>query len=247
MPPAPMPPLVPPPRPHCALPSDCFSHATASTRSCDRASTRSAATMAVEPPTLTGGVHAEHRLAVGAERVGEVQLGLHHAFERCRAPCRSRPRRCRPTSARRRRARGSRPRARGRRSTRRRGAFVCLVWPMPTTRRAGRPCSRSPSRTQTRFCCRHGRRSRARAPRSRPCSMIWRAASTMRTRPVAMTGLAASGPPDGFTSTSVAEAERLAQDQLLGRERAPTARRPRPGPSPTPAPSRRQRGRRRRR
>ena len=39
------------------------------------------------------------------------------------------------------------------------------------------------------------------------------AASTTRTRPVAITGLAASGPPDGLTSTSVAEAERLAQDR----------------------------------
>ena len=33
MPPAPMPPLRPPARPHWALPSDCFSYATVSTRS----------------------------------------------------------------------------------------------------------------------------------------------------------------------------------------------------------------------
>src|SRR6266540_2107360 len=52
IPPAPMPPLRPPARPHCALPSACFSYATVSTRSCTPVSTRCVATNAVEPPTL---------------------------------------------------------------------------------------------------------------------------------------------------------------------------------------------------
>jgi hypothetical protein len=33
------------------------------------------------PADRTGGVHPEHRLPRGTERVGEVELGLHHAFE----------------------------------------------------------------------------------------------------------------------------------------------------------------------
>ena len=52
MPPAPMLPLLPPPRPHCALPSACFSHATASTRLKRPPFTASVATLAVEHPTL---------------------------------------------------------------------------------------------------------------------------------------------------------------------------------------------------
>ena len=37
--------------------------------------------MPVVAADRTGGVHPEHRLAHGAERVGEVQLGLHDALE----------------------------------------------------------------------------------------------------------------------------------------------------------------------
>ena len=45
------------------------------------------------------------------------------------------------------------------------------------------------------------------------------AASPMRMSPAAIIGLAASAPPDGLTRTASAEPERLAQDQLLMRER----------------------------
>ena len=48
---------------------------------------------------------------------------------------------------------------------------------------------RDPSRTQTRFCCRPGPPVACASTRSRPCSVTWRAASTTRTRPVAITGL----------------------------------------------------------
>ena len=41
-------------------------------------------------------VHPQQRLADGAQRVGQVQLGHHHALEQVRAPCRPRRRRCRP-------------------------------------------------------------------------------------------------------------------------------------------------------
>ena len=60
-----------------------------------------------------------------------------------------------------------------------------------------------PSRTQTRFCCRHG------PDVAWPTSALGpalagsaRAASMTRIRPVAMMGLAASGPPDGLTAAS---------------------------------------------
>ena len=51
-PPAPTPPLRPPPSAQVVSPSDCFSNATVSTRLRTPDSTRWAATMAVEPPTL---------------------------------------------------------------------------------------------------------------------------------------------------------------------------------------------------
>ena len=81
MPPAPMLPHLPPPRPHCALPSACFSHATASTRWNRPPLTASVATLAVEHPTLPAVCTRSMGLPCGAERVGEEQLGLHDAFE----------------------------------------------------------------------------------------------------------------------------------------------------------------------
>ena len=50
-PPAPIEAPLPEPSANCALPSDCFWSATASTRWCRPASTRWAATMPVVPPT----------------------------------------------------------------------------------------------------------------------------------------------------------------------------------------------------
>ena len=55
--------------------------------------------------------------------------------------------------------------------------------------------------------------------RSRPCSVTWRAASMMRTRPVTITGLAASAPPDGLTSTSSPRPSASRRIDLLRRER----------------------------
>src|SRR5690606_26097584 len=58
-----------------------------------------------------------------------------------------------------------------------------------------------PSRTHTRFCCRHGPLvAWATARRASPRAMR-AAASPMRIRPAAMSGLAASGPPGGLTTT----------------------------------------------
>ena len=73
----------------------------------------------------------------------------------------------------------------------------------------------SPSRTHTRFCCRHGPDVAWATPRVAVPAMIRSATSPMRVRPATITGLAASAPPDGFTFCVVAEAERLAEDQLL--------------------------------
>src|SRR5262249_42738607 len=60
----------------------------------------------------------------------------------------------------------------------------------------------SPSRMQTRFCCRHGPDVECASVRCLPRSRISVAASAMRTRPVAMIGLAGSGPPDGLAGPS---------------------------------------------
>ncbi len=80
-PPAPSDAPWPLPSANWALPSDCFSNATASTRpvlaglDVGRGDDRRRAT------DRTGGVHPEHRLADRTERVGQVELRLHDALE----------------------------------------------------------------------------------------------------------------------------------------------------------------------
>ena len=103
------------------------------------------------------GVHPEQRLARRRRGRRRGTARASSRPRRSRAPCRRRRRRCRSRSSRHRRAPGSRPPARGRPSTRRRASALCFVWPMPTiaTRFWCDP-SALPSRTATRFCCRHG-------------------------------------------------------------------------------------------
>src|SRR4026208_872028 len=68
---------------HMASDSDCFSNATVSTRSWIPPWTtpRAAAGGRARAPDTARGVDAEHGLPGGAERVGEVELGHHHALE----------------------------------------------------------------------------------------------------------------------------------------------------------------------
>ena len=111
------------------------------------------------------------------------------------------------------------------------------VWPQPTTATRSAPIS----------CLLRGRRPgsaagtgrRWRGPRpGRHCPAEMRlATSTMRTRPAAMIGLAASGPPDGLTSTSSPEAERVPQDRPPGEVKGACSSATSTGPSPTPAAS----------
>ena len=77
----------------------------------------------------------------------------------------------------------------------------------------------SPSRTATRFCCRQGPEVAWASARSDSPRWMRAAASPSRIRPAAMTGLAASAPPDGLTRDAVVEPERPAQHDLLGGER----------------------------
>ena len=77
----------------------------------------------------------------------------------------------------------------------------CLVWPTPTTATRSLPISPLPSRTHTRFCCRHGPEVAWATPRSAVPSMMRWATSPMRMRPAAIIGLAASAPPEGLTLT----------------------------------------------
>ena len=76
-------------------------------------------------------------------------------------------------------------------------------------------CHHAPSRTQTRFCCRHGPEVAWATARSAWPEAMRAAASPMRIRPADMSGLAASAPPDGLMVTAVVEPEGLAQDDLL--------------------------------
>src|SRR5260370_27377543 len=62
----------------------------------------------------------------------------------------------------------------------------------------------SPSRTQTRLCCRHGPEAAWASAQAAEPSKIRAAASPILIKPVAMTGFAPSGPPDGLTRTSPA-------------------------------------------
>ena len=135
--------------------SDCFSKATVSTRSWMPAWISWLATMAVEPPTEPAVWTRNMRLAGGAEGVGQEQLRHHHALEEVggladddgvdvgpghlgvvEGPLgglADRP------------AMETSPRV-----------AWCLVWPMPTTATRSLPIRRLLPARQTRFCWRHG-------------------------------------------------------------------------------------------
>ena len=150
-----------------------------------------------------GRVHAQQRLADGAERLGEVQLGHHHALEQVgrladddgvdvgEGELRVLERAVDGLAQQARRSR--RPRA----------------WPGGGSgRRPGRlraPCRPSgsvpPSRTRGSAAA-PARRSRGRARAATRPAQMRRAASPMRTSPEANIGLRASAPPDGLTVTS---------------------------------------------
>ena len=66
---------------HMASLSDCFSKATVSTRSWMPACDELAGDDRGRAADAARGVHPEQRLAGRAERVGQVQLGHHHALE----------------------------------------------------------------------------------------------------------------------------------------------------------------------
>ena len=164
-----------------------------------------------------GGVHAEHRLAGRAERVRHVELGLHHAFEQVgRLPEDDRvdvaPRHLRVLE----RAGGGFADQAGERHV----APTRLVMRLADADDGGWfPAHESPSRMQTRFCCRHGPDVECASVRCLSPSTMWRAASEMRTSPVAMIGFAASAPPDRFTGTESSSPSDLPQEELLVGER----------------------------
>ena len=193
--------------------------ATASTRWCRPASTRCDGDDAGGAADRAGGVHAEHRLARRAERVGEVELGLHHALEQVGGLAERRRRRCRPVICgvveRAERgladetAEGHVPAAAScggsGRCRRSRTVGGSLSRPLPGCR-PGSVAGTDPTSS-----------GRARGAARRRGS--WSAASATRTRPVAMIGLAASGPPDGFTATSAPRPSASTQQRLLVGER----------------------------
>ena len=137
-----------------------------------------------------GGVHAQHRLARAAERVGEEQLGHDHALEGVGGLADHDRVDVGPGAARRRRARAvaaSRTRPRIETSSR---TFLWCVWPTPTT--AQRSCTHhSPSKQSNEIVLQSlaargvGERRVRRSVRDSIARL-----RAMRTRPSAMTGLA---------------------------------------------------------
>ena len=165
-----------------------------------------------------GGVDAEHRLAGGAERVRHVQLGLHHALEQVGrlaeddrvdvGPCHLRVVE---------RSDGGFPDQAGERHV----APTRLVVRLPDADDGGwLPAHESPSRMQTRFCCRHGPDVECARVRCLPPSTMARAASEMRTRPVAMIGICCERAARLVHRDRLVEPEHLPQEELLVRERS---------------------------
>ena len=163
------------------------------------------------------GVHAQHRLARAPERVGEEQLGLDDAFERVgrladhdRVDVGER-------------ALGVFERAQCRLAQQARDRNV--VAPLLVMRLADADdrtalCHHRRLHERTRGCAAApGRRSRARARDPPNPPTIRCATSTMRIRPVAITGFAASGPPDGLTLVSAARPSASRRISSCGRER----------------------------
>ena len=163
------------------------------------------------------GVHAHHRLAHRAERVGEVELGHRDALEHVGRLADDDGVDVAPRHARvfERLDRGLahepghrdvlRATTGGGSDRSRRRLRVARPSIRPPGRRRGSAAGTGPT-------------SRARR-RGRASPAVMRVAtSPMRERPAAMITFAASGPPDGLIDGGVAETERVAQDELLVRE-----------------------------
>ena len=169
------------------------------------------------PADRAGRVHPQQRLAGGAERVGQVQLGHHHALEQVgrladhdRVDVRQR----RPASASA-RSTASRHSPAIDTSVRR---VRCWVWPTPRTAARCRVTAGPPSRRRGSAAGR-GRWWRGRAPGRPGRTKISRAAIPIRARPAANIGLPHSAPPDGLTRTPSPRPSAAAQQDLLVGER----------------------------
>ena len=233
---------------HIASDSDCFSKATVSTRSWMPACTSWLATMRGRAADAARGVHPEQRLARRAERVGQVQLGHHHALEEVgrladhdgvdvgpgHLGVGQRTRRRLPDEP------GHRHVAPG-------GLVLGLADPDDRdpvlAHQRPLPISPLPARTPGSAAgtvpTSRGRR-RGRSHRS-GCGC---ATSPMRMRPAVIIGLAASAPPDGLISTSSprpSAERRISSWWVNGACSSATCT----GPSPTPAFSAASAGRRR--
>ena len=151
------------------------------------------------------GVHAHDRLARRAERVGEVELGHHHALEDVGRGADDDgldvgPRHLGVFE---RADRGLA--ARARRATRRRGTSTASSGRSPTTaQRSAMTTTPLPSSDAHEVLLQaRARRTRGRAHACRAAAAhTCRNASPMRARPVTIIGLATSAPPDGLIATS---------------------------------------------
>ena len=182
------------------------------------ACTSCAATSAVEPPTEPAVCTRNSGLPVQPERVGQVQLGHHHALEEVGRLADHDRVDVVPGHA----GVGQRPLRRlahepDHRHVASRGLVLGLSDADDGDSLFGHQFS--PSSTHTRFCCRHGPLVAWATPRFTRPSAMRAATSPMRMSPAVSIGLAASAPPDGLTSASPSRSERRPQDHLLMAER----------------------------
>ena len=202
-----------------AFDSDCFSHAIASTRRYLPDCTRLAATTRGRSADRAGGVHADQRLAGGADGVGHEQLGHHHALEEV-----GRLADHHGVDVVERRTRVGQRLVDGlaHQAVHRHVLPLGDVLRLPGAEHRGqlpRHVVCFPSRTATRFCCSAGPLVACASTRCAEPLKMCCAAKPMRSSPAENIGLAASVPPDGFTFVDDGKPDGLGEDQVLVGER----------------------------
>ena len=177
----------------------CFSKATVSTRSCTPELTRCAATMAVEPPTEPAVWTRNMGLPTAPSAGAKYSSGIMTPSNMSGAL---------PTTTASMSAKVSPASSSAASAASRTKPAIETSSRLGLGDRLADPddCAtlrhHTPSRTQTRFCCRHGPDVACATARSACPDQMALADSPMRMRPADIIGLAASAPPEGLRLTS---------------------------------------------